>query len=134
MQEHKDAKLIILCADTPRGKIQHMVDKVAYNLDIPWLALGPYGHSKAFLGPLFLPKQTKSYSEIFSEADVIEDDRIIEINNNFKASIIAPFNGLVAKMATVEVLKFLTGYAPVSIINTRLIVNTDTWLIEERKY
>ncbi|MES5888402.1 MULTISPECIES: ThiF family adenylyltransferase [unclassified Bacillus cereus group] len=134
LEEHKDADLIILCADTPRGKIQDLMDEAANKLSIPWFAYGPYHHSKVVMGPLFIPGKTKTYSELFPPSLVIEDPRTETINENFYAAIVDPFNGLASKMAAVEVLKFLTGYAPVSILEKRFIIDTDNWKIEEREY
>jgi hypothetical protein len=38
-----------------------------------------------------------------------------------------PYNGLVAKMAMVEVVKFLTDYRPVSVLATLIDLDTASW-------
>lgn len=37
---------------------------------------------------------------------------------------------MAAKMALVEVIKFITGYGDVSVINKRILIDTNTWEIE----
>ncbi|AMK74588.1 MULTISPECIES: ThiF family adenylyltransferase [Bacillus] len=132
IRDHHDADLIVLCADTPRGEIQYMVDQISQDLKIPWMFFGPYNHSKVVIGPLIIPGKTKSYSDIFPKLMVKNDCRTEIINENFIASIIDPFNGIAAKMASIEILKYITGYHMNSIEQKRILLDTDDWIIEKR--
>lgn len=63
---------------------------------------------------------------------VKNDCRTEIINENFIASIIDPFNGIAAKMASIEILKYITGYHMNSIEQKRILLDTDDWIIEKR--
>lgn len=130
LQKHLDANLLVLCADTPRGEIQYLVDEYAHRVNLPWLYFGPFHHSQIALGPFIIPNKTKSYREIFPDNIFFKDDKIDKINSNFHAAICDPFNGIAAQMAAIEILKYLTNYKPVSIYNKRIVLNTDIWDFE----
>lgn len=130
LYEHQNIDFLVLCADQPRNKIQDLVDTVTTELNIPWLACGPFDQTKIILGPMIIPGETKNYRELLPPSLFISDERVERINNNMTSAIIDPFNGLAAKMASVEVLKYLTGYAEVSTKNKTFILDTSTWEIE----
>lgn len=131
LYDHLDIDFLVLCADQPRNKIQDMIDTVTSELNIPWLVCGPFDNTKIILGPMIIPGETKSYREMFPQSEIISDERVQRINNNMSSAIIDPFNGIAAKMASVEVLKYLTGYAEVTTKNKSFIFDTDNWEIEK---
>lgn len=131
LYDHKDADLLVLCADTPRGEIEYFIDEISKEISIPWLSYGPFHHSKISIGPLFIPKITKSYSELFSPNMVKKDLRTEKINKNFYSAILDPFNGLASKIAVIEILKFLTDYATVSVLEKKIVIDTDNWEIKK---
>lgn len=133
LHEHQDIDFLVLCADQPRNKIQDLVDTVTSELNIPWLLCGPFDQTKIILGPMVIPGETKNYREMLPPSEFISDERIERINSNISSAIIDPFNGLAAKMASVEVLKYLTGYAEVATKNKALIIDTDDWHVEVNK-
>lgn len=130
LYEHDDIDFLVLCADSPRNEIQDIIDSVTSDLKIPWILFGPFDQTKIILGPMIIPGETKSYREMLPPSEFIKDDRVQRINSFMTSAIIDPFNGLAAKMASVEILKYLTGYAEVSTKNRCLIINTDNWEIE----
>lgn len=132
--QNKQIDLLILCADTPRGKIQFIVDEMAVNYNIPWFCYGPYNHSQIVIGPLFIPGEGQTYSDIYPD-DIISannrKDEISEINRHFVASICDPYNGFASQFAAIETFKYLSGIRKPSIINRRYYIDTDTW---EKEY
>lgn len=127
--EHTYSSIIACNADTPRGKIQYIVDEISLKYNIPWVANAPYNHDKIFVGPLFIPKVTKSYIDMFPKNTFDSDHRIDNINDNFVASICDPFNGLSSKILSVELLKYFTNYSECSIIGKRINLDTKNWMI-----
>ncbi|GAX48215.1 HesA/MoeB/ThiF family protein [Pseudolactococcus reticulitermitis] len=122
---------LILAADTPRGEIEYITDRLAVRNQVPWLTFAPFGFSKIFLGPLIIPNKTKTLKELIPQNNFIENSKLIkEINDNFYSTIMDPYNGMAAKMALIEVVKFITGYGNVSVINKRILIDTSTWEIE----
>ncbi|CAH0134140.1 ThiF family adenylyltransferase [Microbacterium sp. Bi128] len=104
--------LLILCADHPRGRIAHIVDRICIEAKTPYLLCSPHDLSWASVGPLVIPGVTSSYSDMFPENAIrTHDARIRAVNERFVANIMEPYNGLAAKMALVEAVKFITGYA-----------------------
>lgn len=126
--------LLILCADTPRGEIQFIIDEVAQKFNIPWFCFGPYNHSQVFVGPMIIPGKTKSYSDIFPHDVSAFTDRVSKINESFVASICDPYNGFAGQFAAIEAFKFLTGIQEPSIINKKYYINTDTWTMNYDSY
>lgn len=133
LQEYK-VDLLVLCADTPRGEIQYIIDAVATNNSIPWFCYGPYNHSQITVGPLFVPGQGKTYSEIFQHSITCTSSKIDNVNQRFIASICDPYNGFASQFAVIESFKFLSGYRKPSIINRRYYIDTDTWEMEHADY
>lgn len=123
----KDVDFIVQCADTPRGEIEYLVDDVACNNNIPWITFAPFSFSKISLGPIIIPGETKSLKEQIPPAIFNMDSKVERINERFSPTIMDPYNGMAAKMASIEIVKFLTGYRKSQIINKRLVLDTDTW-------
>ncbi len=130
LDSHKNINLIILCADTPRGKIQFITDRYAQKHQIPWFFYGPFHHNKILIGPYIVPKKTKSYSEIFNENDISHDEQLENINKNFIASICDPYNGFASQFAAIEVLKILTGFVKTALLERRCYIDTNDWKID----
>jgi len=126
--------LAILCADTPRGKIQSIVDRVMQKFSIPWFLYGPYSHSKVSVGPLIVPGKTKTYEELFPKSIEIYNDKVKNINQKFVAAICDPYNGFASQFAAIEMFKILSGYTNSAILNKKYYVDTDTWEIEFDEY
>ena len=126
--------LLVLCADTPRGEIQYIVDKVTNRNSIPWFCYGPLMHSKIIVGPMIIPGRTKSYEEIFPRDLGSFTGRVVEINKNFKAFICDPYNGFASQFAAIEVMKYLSGVREPSIVNRKYYIDTDSWSIEYESY
>lgn len=129
-----DLDLLILCADTPRGRIQYIIDDVARRYTIPWFFFGPYNHSKVSVGPLIIPGKTKFYRDIYPESISAHTSKVAKINNNFVASICDPYNGFAAQFAAIEAFKFLSGVKVPAIINKRYYIDTDQWSLEYEEY
>lgn len=123
---------IVHCADTPRGEIEYIVDSVSNELKTPWITFAPYNFHKIFLGPILIPGKTKSLSELIPKKDKISpiEKKISKINEQFTPTIMDPYNGLAAKMAMVEIVKFLTGYEESFVINKRILLDTKNWGVE----
>lgn len=130
LKEQADIDFLVLCADQPRNKIHDLIDIATSELKIPWLVCGPFDQTKIILGPMIIPGETKTYREMLPPSNFFSDERVTRINNNISSAIIDPFNGMAAKMASVEVLKYLTGYADVATKHKSFIIDTNNWEIE----
>lgn len=126
--------LIVLCADTPRGEIQYFVDEYTQTRIIPWFGYGPFNHSQIAIGPMIIPKKTKSYLELFPHKVSSVSDDVKFINNRFISSICDPYNGFASQFAGIECFKFLSGYCSPQIVSCRYYVNTDDWTIKDVRY
>lgn len=122
---------IIQCADTPRDSIEYLVDDISGRLNIPWLTFAPFGFSKIFLGPLIVPGKTKSLKELIPNISLNNNEQISELNQNFTPTIMDPYNGIASKMALIEVIKYILGYKESSVINKRIVLDTEKWEIEK---
>lgn len=133
LQKH-DVDLLILCADTPRGEIQYIVDRVTQENGIPWFGYGPYQHSKIMIGPYIVPEQTKSFTDLFKQSQIENNEQIKQINSHFVASICDPYNGFASQFASIEILKILSGYRQTALKNCRYYIDTDEWKMEKIEY
>ncbi len=126
-----ESDLIIQCADTPRDSIEYLIDEISEKSNVPWLTFAPYAFSKIFLGPLIIPNVTRTLSEMIPNISKNNSSVVKRINNNFSPTIMDPYNGIAAKMALIEVVKFITGYTKSSVIDQRIVLDTETWEIEK---
>ncbi len=126
--------LLVLCADTPRGEIQYIVDEVAHKNNVAWFYYGPYNHSQIFIGPMIIPQKTKNYKSIFPQYVSASSDKVKTINENFIASICDPYNGFASQFAAIEAFKYLSGIKKPLIINRKYYIDTDNWLMEYEDY
>lgn len=127
--EHK-IDLLILCADTPRGKIQYLVDHAAQKHLVPWFFYGPYQPSQILVGPYIIPGKTKSYTEMVPPVFTEDDACIQNINANYVAAICDPYNGFASQFAAIEALKILGGHRESALIHRRYYIDTDDWKLE----
>lgn len=132
--ENHEIDLLVLCADTPRGKIQYIVDQATQNSGVPWMSYGPYHHSKIAIGPYIIPGETKSFTELFSDAELTEDFRTEEINEKFVGSICDPYNAFASQFVAIEIFKILSGYRQTVLRNKRCYIDTDNWEMEFVNY
>lgn len=123
--------ILILCADTPRGKIIYIVDDACQNRGCPFV-FGLPSFNQITCGPLIIPNKTRSYKEIFPEDPKVrsenlsnsERDKTDSINSGLVATIIDPYNAIAGKLVALEVIKFLTGFLPCQLVDK--IFNFDT--------
>lgn len=126
-----DVDFIVLAADTPRGEIEYITDEIAYKNNTPWLTFAPFNFSKVFIGPLIIPNKTKRLHELIPQTEFVADNvKVKEINERFFPTIMDPYNGIAAKMALIEIVKYITGYTQSSVIDKRILLDTATWEIE----
>ncbi|KAB8028484.1 HesA/MoeB/ThiF family protein [Fluviispira multicolorata] len=121
--------LVILAADTPRGLIPYIVDRVCHKKNIPFVSGAPTC-DMIRVGPLIIPGKTASFSELMPPLfDNIEDiDKDIKfINNRFIGSVMDPFNAIAAKMLLAEIIKYFTNYQQCRILGKMILLSTDTW-------
>lgn len=129
----KDVDILILCADTPRGKIVYIVDEACQTKKCPFL-FGIPSYNQIICGPLIIPGRTRTYAEIFPNTNVLEkanlshdtSEKINYLNAGFVATIIDPYNAIAAKLVTLEAVKFLTGFSQCQLINQVLNFDTNT--------
>lgn len=126
--------LLILCADTPRGKIQYFVDSATQKRNISWFLYGPYQPSQIIVGPYIIPSKTKSYTELFPPLFTEDCGAVKRINSNYVAAICDPYNGFASQFAAIEVLKILSGTRESALINRRYYIDTDIWNLETVEY
>jgi molybdopterin/thiamine biosynthesis adenylyltransferase len=125
--------ILILAADTPRGKIVYMVDEACQNKKCPFI-FGMPAANQIICGPLIIPGKTRSYLTIFPDLNGNEkiklsdkeSEKIDMINAGFVASIIDPYNAIAGKLVVLEVIKFLTGFSPCRLIDNVFNFNTNT--------
>jgi molybdopterin/thiamine biosynthesis adenylyltransferase len=122
--------LVLLAADQPRQSLPYIVDSVCVETRVPFLMMSPHDFSHVSIGPLVVPHRTESYAELVPPSTArVSDPRVAAINARFVANIMDPYNGLTAKMAMVEVIKFLTGYRPCAVLGRMLDLDTETWQV-----
>ena len=125
--------ILILCADTPRGKIVYVVDEACQNKQCPFI-FGLPSFNQITCGPLIIPNKTRSYKEIFPNQSEIQEANISDsekektdlINSGLVATIIDPYNAIAGKLVALEVIKFLTDFLPCQLIDRVFNFDTNT--------
>lgn len=128
----RDIDLLMVAADTPRGKIAYIADEVCHKLNIPFI-LGSPSFDNISVGPLIVPSVTKSLTEIIPPVKVSleQNDKIQEINQRFIASIIDPYNAIAGKIMLAEVIKYFTASQKVSVLGKMILLSTESWQLLE---
>lgn len=122
--------LLVLCADQPRGEITYIVDRASQSASVPFLVCSPHDFSHASVGPLVIPGITKSYSDAFPSTRIRTDNVLVQaVNAQFIANIMEPYNGIAAKMAMIEIVKFITGYARPFVQDRVVNLDTADWSV-----
>lgn len=134
LEPHLDGlDILILCADTPRGKIVYIVDEACEKKRCPFI-FGLPSFNQITCGPLIIPNRTRRYRDIFPiNADEgiaafsdTESEKTASINSGLVATIIDPYNAIAGKLVTLEVIKFLTGFLPCQLIDRVFNFDTNT--------
>lgn len=114
---------VISTLDTPRGKIRHIIDKVLYDKEIPYIFNGNVDMT-LLSGPIFLKGKTKSFSDYIPILKKQSNDSILsEINSRFSSQVIEPLNSIAGQICSVEVLKYLTGIGQVQLFAKEFQLN-----------
>jgi molybdopterin/thiamine biosynthesis adenylyltransferase len=110
-----DADLLMLCADTPRDRIQHIVNEAALRTKKPWII-------SAYAGPMlvvgtYLPFTTPcavcaqhQYEKEELELG-LKPDAVLYDNPSIQA-VIAPTSALTGSLGALEAVYLLTGLKP----------------------
>jgi molybdopterin-synthase adenylyltransferase len=128
----KKVELLLLTADTPRGEIQYIADRVCHQLSIPFLHGGPAGNF-VFIGPFIIPGKTKTLSQLVRDRYQLAPN-FKAINDKYVASVIEPYNATAANLIVLEVFKFFTGMEALTSINKRQILNMSNMSISTEVY
>lgn len=125
-----DYDLIICCADMPRGHITSIINDFSLKNNIPWIIQGPTSLTQIFVGPLFIPGETRSYDELFPIGKFFGEPLLEELNSHFIAAIADPYNGMAAKISSAEIFNFLSKSYPPQLKEKRIVINTNPWEFE----
>ena len=121
--------LVILCADTPRGKIQFMLNKVCHRLNKALLCCAATSSDVATVGPIVIPGSTACLHCTLNKEDntiIDNEDTFVEnLNNRFTTMVIEPYNALVANLGVLESIKHLTGFSKCNLYNKMIQFNMD---------
>lgn len=125
--------IAILCADTPRGKIQPLFNNVCVKMNIPFLNVAATSLDIATVGPLVIPGKTSCLNcSMSEEIEVINDEPYIEsINNRLITMVIEPYNAIVANLGVLETMKHISNFSPCNLYNTIIQFNLNTFEINK---
>ncbi len=117
--------IVLLAADTPRGKITHWMNEASYQLSIPFLTAGT-SMTTQVCGPLIVPGKTLCFDCSMPEK-TLETHPIVQfINQRYEGALIDPYNAIVASLGVLEIMKHLTGFSESRLYNHRYILDLHT--------
>ena len=129
---NRNIDLFLLAADTPRGEIKYISDRVCQECSIPFLFGAPSGNF-VYFGPFIIPEKTKTLSQLQSQQYVLSRE-CESINAEFVASIMEPYNAIAGNLVVLEAFRFLTGLEEPISINRVKILNLSTMSISSKSY
>lgn len=97
--------LVICTADYPANQIRSRVNKICVRERVPLLFSG-FSEYLGIVGPLIIPYKTACWDCIYKE-----DANIESLNINRIAPSFGPLCETIGSMASLEVVKFLTGFS-----------------------
>ena len=126
--------IVVSCADIPRPDFFYMMGDAANETGVPIIYGGSSG-SNYIVGPLHIPKEgTASYRDIFSEDRLNRSYRFVDmIAENYRTTLINPFNSMAASLLVMETVKFLTGCSA-HLENECIVGNVKDCELEKIKY
>ena len=128
----RNIDLFLLAADTPRGEIKYISDRVCQECTTPFLSGAPAGNF-VYFGPFIIPGKTKTLSQLQSQQYVLAKEFKL-INDEFVASIMEPYNAIAGNLVVLEAVRFLTGLEDPISINKVHILNLTTMSISSESY
>jgi len=128
----KKIDVLLLTADTPRGEIQYIVDRVCHQLSIPFLH-GCSAGDFVFVGPFIIPGKTKTLSQLINPKYQLTPE-FKSIHSGFIASIIEPYNAIAANLIALEVFRLFTGMEKLTSFNRRHRLNLSNMSVSTEYY
>lgn len=120
--QHGKPDLVFISADTPQ--LPYWVDELAQELQFPFVKCSYQGLT-GFAGPLIEPGG-KRYSELVQAEPECLNGIIQQHNSLHKHASCSPLNAIVANMAVLGCIKYLTGINKSVILNKRLYFDADS--------
>ncbi|MGP4080693.1 HesA/MoeB/ThiF family protein [Pseudalkalibacillus sp. R45] len=125
-----DSDIVIVSADTPRGKMPFMVNEACIEKGIPFIFTG-YSGDFGIVGPLIVPGETYCLECGTEEQERLAQNLpsdVIEKVNNFDSALqppsIGPICNIVSSITTLEVIRYLTQIFQPNTLNTIVSINT----------
>lgn len=109
----------IMCADTASVAGFESLNEACLTLGIPWMRAA-LDHHRGVVGPTVIPHETACFTcltlRMRGNAAAVEDAMAFERHlreggTATESAVLAPFAGLVAQHASLEIVKLLTGFA-----------------------
>lgn len=121
LSEFNDCDILIVSAD--KGGVVKHVNQFSIEKNIPYINVG-YVNDIAVWGPLVIPGKTGCYACGDLEAGTSEDlylqDLLSKINQGYQAPSVGPVNMLASSLASLDIVKFLTGMDDIHSLNKRV--------------
>ena len=118
--------LVFLAADEPRPELIYTFSEAAKQTGKPLLNVGSSG-SNAVIGPIFIPTTTACYRCVYGLHSQSESKFVKRIKNNYQTSLIDPFNAIAGSAASLEGVKYLTGYEKSILEGKGMILDMETY-------
>jgi bacteriocin biosynthesis cyclodehydratase domain-containing protein len=133
-------RLLIVCEDAHDPRLLEAVDAWSKRRLVPWLLVRQLDVEEAWVGPLFVPNETASYLSLEARlranmpnfAEYVAFDthvRSTEDRASRQGGLHATFD-LVASVATIEAIKFVTEVKVPELLGRFLTINLSTWETE----
>jgi len=129
---HRD--LVVSAADAPAGWIQRWINTVCLEHQVPYISAG-YTEQVGQVGPLTVPYRTSCYDcRCHPEGRPLpmDPDRAPFGRRNHGPAL-GPLSGMVGGFVSLEVIKYLTGFAPPVTLNSVFTIDVGTMNMTSRK-
>jgi molybdopterin/thiamine biosynthesis adenylyltransferase len=129
--DFKECDLIIVSAD--KGGVVNHVNQFCIENNVNYINVG-YVNDIAVWGPLVIPGKTGCYACGDVEAGESKDENLQQllsrINQEYQAPSIGPVNMLASSLASLDIVKHLTGMPDIHSLNKRVGLWTNTLKFE----
>jgi bacteriocin biosynthesis cyclodehydratase domain-containing protein len=129
---------LVVAQETHVSGFCEALDELATQHQVPWLLVRAVDAHEGWVGPLFIPGETASYKSLLARlrgnvANYAEHEAFEKycVNNRpATAGQLRPFLQLLAGMAVVELIKFITGFGSTTLAGRFITVGIMTWETE----
>lgn len=112
-----NCNFLVNCADSPSiAETTRIINKYASEKDIPYCVAGGYNLHLGMVGPIIIPRVTKTFDDFINYQKQMDPLKNLEKIKDIKQTgNLGPIAGAIANIQVMEIFKYLTGKGKINL-------------------